>query len=343
MLTIGDEDDILKDVVEGIEIALNRTEHSDDDLDPIKVNKLAYLAIQDLELPITYGWYKYGPAPIFDIESARVTPKSESEVTAADEPRFLDPGKDFYSPLEYSYYFVKDCIYFERILQTPTKIFLLEFYEDFAPEPYGSVYEKNTQVQVLLDEIKDHPEWHDDASSIYRSLSHELNELKRELAEISHLAEVLEPYSEYSRLIKDVLAEATTQEDLSMAQQRFIGRVVDYYYGGVWNYVALLISKNTIHLSPGNNDTKLLNSIDADLQALRSSIDDELHALTDQSKKRGLAPGYEPRSTDDEKDNSSEGRSSTEGGEKRVEPWTKASSEAFLLRTQRKNDAGELE
>jgi hypothetical protein len=57
MITLGDEDDLLKDIEEGVEIAINRLGYDRDAVDPIKFNKLAYLAIHEFDLPITYGWY----------------------------------------------------------------------------------------------------------------------------------------------------------------------------------------------------------------------------------------------------------------------------------------------
>jgi len=95
MLTLGDEDDLLKDIEEGIQIAMEREGYPSDAVDPIKVNKLAHFAVQDLGVPLTYGWYKYGPAPVFDTSSARLGPASESEIKASDEPRLPDPGNDF--------------------------------------------------------------------------------------------------------------------------------------------------------------------------------------------------------------------------------------------------------
>lgn len=328
MLTIGDEEDLLEDIIEGLEIALHRTGQSSENVDPIKVNKLVFFAIRDLGVPVTYGWYKYGPAPVFDVESARVTATPASEIAAADEPRILDPGEDYYSPLEYSYYFEADCEYFERILQTPTKEFLREFYEDFAPDPYGPVYETSTQVQVLLDELERDDRWHEEADDFYESLNRALNELKRELLQVQQLAEVLDQYRKYSRLVKDVVAEAAAQDDLSPAQERFVTRVVKYYRGGVWNYVALLISKNTVHLSPGDNDSKLLNAIDGELRELRGNIDDELLSLKEQSRRRNLAPHRLGDESRRKTESDGEGEQNEEGLD-RIEAWTKISSEAI--------------
>jgi len=325
MLTVGDEADLLVDIEEGIQIAMHRREYSADAIDPIKVNKLAYFAIQDLDVPITYGWYKYGPAPVFDTDTARIEPAPESELSAPDSPRIPDPGREFYSPTEYAFYFERDCTEFDRILRTPTKEYLRSFYEDHAPDPYAKLYEKSIQVQVIIDEISDDSQWHSKADDYYKSLNRQMGELHRELLAIDHLSEVVEDFSDYSRLLKDVIAEASTLETLDPAQQRFIKRVIEYFYSGVWNYAALLISKNTVALSPGHNDAKLLNSIEGDLRELRDSVADEIGSLRRQSSARDLLPDYYAEIHDREPEENVQ-------NQLEPEPWTKASSEAQVER-----------
>lgn len=320
MLTLGDEDDILKDIEEGIQIAMDWEGYSSDSIDPIKVNKLAHFAIQNLGVPVTYGWYKYGPAPVFDTSTARIEPTPESEIKASEEPRLPDPSEEFYSPEEYAYYFTRDCTFFDRILQTPTKEYLIEFYEDHAPSPYGNLYKQSVQVQVILDKIKDDDEWHTEADDYSKSLSRELTDLHRELLKVDGLSEVFDTYSEYSKLLKRVISEASDKNDLTPVQERFIRKVVDLFYSDVWKYAALLISKSTVHLSPGENDDKLLNAIDGDLQTLRGDIDDEINSLRGQAVARDLYTEY--TRDDSDEDSTRESRETSD----QVEPWTKASA-----------------
>ncbi|RKD95649.1 hypothetical protein [Halopiger aswanensis] len=321
MLTLGDEDDLLKDIEEGIQIAMEREGYPSDAIDPIKVNKLAHFAIQDIGVPLTYGWYKYGPAPVFDTSTARLEPTPKREVKAAEEPRLPDPSNEFYSPDEYAYYFTRDCTYFDRILQTPTKEYLIEFYEDHAPSPYGTLYEQSVQVQVILDSIIEDDDWHSEAESYSKSLSKELTELHRELLGIDALSEVVDTFSDYSKLLKRVLAEASTQEELTPSQDRYIRKVANFFYSHVWKYAALIISKNTVHLSPGDNDDKLLNAIDSDLQKLRGEIKDEIHSLEKQGGSRGLYVNYQPDSLDSNSTSLEETFT-----ESNIEPWTKAAA-----------------
>jgi len=107
MLTRADESDIIDDIKDGIGIALSWREASAHSIDSIKLNKLAYIAIERLEVPITFGWYKYGPAPVdLQYSEAAVSSKTKEECEAPDEPRV--PQRDYYSPLEYAYFFDKE-------------------------------------------------------------------------------------------------------------------------------------------------------------------------------------------------------------------------------------------
>jgi len=335
MLTIGEEEDLLKDIEEGIRIAMDREGYSSDSIDPIKVNKLAHFAIQDLDVPVTYGWYKYGPAPVFDTDSADIEPTAKTNIQAAGESRLPDPSSKFYSPDEYAYYFTRDCGYFDRILETETKQYLIEFYEDHAPNPYGDLYEQNAQVQLLIDDLIAGNGWHAEAEHYYKSLSKELTDLYRELLKIDSLNEVTDSFRDYSKTLKRVIAEASTTEELTPVQKRYISKVAGFYYSHVWKYAALIISKNTVHLSPGKNDGKLLNKIDSDLQNLRGKIGEEIRRLEAQGKSRGLYKDTQPNNSDED----SPGQNNTLT-ERTVEPWTKVSNDALQKNLTTNPDTG---
>lgn len=323
MLTIGEEEDLLKDIEEGIRIAMQREGYSSDSIDPIKVNKLAHFAIQDLEVPITYGWYKYGPAPVFDTDSADIEPSPKTDIKAAEESRLPSPSSSFYSPDEYAYYFARDCRYFDRILETETKQYLIEFYEDHAPEPYGELYEQNAQVQLILDDLIAGDGWHSEAEYYYKSISRELTDLYRELLEIDALNKVTDSFSTYSKFLKRVIAEASKKKDLTPVQERYMGKVARFYYSHIWKYAALIISKNTVHLSPGENDDKLLNKIDSDLQNLRGGIEEEIQRLKSQGESRELYKEYQSKN-----DTGSSIRSKS-SSDANIEPWTKMATDAI--------------
>ena len=275
MLTRADESDLIDDIKDGIGIALNWRGASANSIDSIKLNKLVYLAVKRLNIPITFGWYKYGPAPVdLQYSETAVRSKTQEECDAPHESRL--PERDFYSPLEYAYFFDNELDDFEQILQAPTKEFLVSFYKREAPDKYKSLYIKNAQLQQILDEIESDASWHEDVDIYYREISQRAGELTRELMQIESLRETQSSFRKYVRFLKSLIAHTSEHDSLSDTQQRFVKRIVGYYYGGAWKYVGLKISENTVHLSPGTNQQKLLTSIENDRQEIRADINDDL-------------------------------------------------------------------
>lgn len=321
MLTRTDESDLIDDIKDGIGIALERRGASAKSIDSIKLNKLVYLAVMRLDIPITFGWYKYGPAPVdLHYSESAVTAKSKEECDAPHGSRL--PERDYYSPVEYSYFFGDELTEFETILQAPTKEFLISFYEREAPEQYRELYMRNARLQQIIDEIKTDDTWHESADSYYREISRRVGELARELMQIESLREVQNPFRQYARFLKTLFANASTLNSLSASQQQLIKRVIQYYYGGAWKYVALKISENTVHLSPGHNQEKLITSIENERQELRSEYEADLERFTQRAIVLQII--------EQEQENS--GDASTEQVDvkyKHSELWTKASAEAW--------------
>jgi len=333
MLTRADESDIIDDIKDGIGIALSWREASAHSIDSIKLNKLAYIAIERLEVPITFGWYKYGPAPVdLQYSEAAVSSKTKEECEAPDEPRV--PQRDYYSPLEYAYFFDKELDKSEHILQAPIKEFLVSFYEREAPESYKQLYIKSAQLQQVLDEISDDDSWHDDAETYHREVSQRAGELMRELMGIDSLRKARDPFRLYIRFLKKVLANASNVETISPSQQRFVKRIIDYYYGGAWKYVALMISEDTAHLSPGDNQNKLLTSIENTKQEIRSDYEEDLDGFEDRATALNIV--------DEEKNEEATNKSVKDLSDGRyVEPWTQASSEAIGKHQQKSNNGSD--
>lgn len=321
MLTRADESDLIEDIKDGVGIALSWRDASAESIDSIKLNKLAYIAITRLEVPITFGWYKYGPAPVdLQYSETAVTAKAQEECEAPEESRI--PHRDYYSPLEYAYFFEKELDEFEHILHAPTKEFLVSFYEREAPKTYKQLYVKSAQLQQVLDEISADSSWHDDADTYHREISQRAGELTRELMRIESLREARKPFRLYVRFLKRVLAHASAVETLSPSQQRFVKRIIDYYYGSTWKYVALMISEDTVHLSPGDNQGKLLTSIENNKQEIRSSYEGDLNGFEDRAAALDIIVESDHEEYDDRQTNHPSDR-------ERAELWINAGAEAI--------------
>ncbi len=324
MLTRAEESDLIDDIKEGIGMALEWGGASATSIDSIKLNKLVYLAVQRLEIPLTFGWYKYGPAPVdLQYSETAVTATSQDDLDAPNDSRL--PERDYYSPMEYAYFFQDTLDEFDDILRARTKEFLISFYEREAPKPYGDLYVKNAQLQQVLDEIKSDATWHDDVDMYYREVSQRIGELTREVMKIEALREAHAPFRLYARFLKRLIANASTQDSLSAPQQRFMKRIVDYYYGGAWKYVALNISENTVPLSPGHNKEKLLTSIENDRQEMRSDYQDDLNAF----KERAISLNLVKKVSNDRSVSSSDSSSNEPSDREHAELWSRASAEAL--------------
>jgi hypothetical protein len=280
MFTLGDEDRVLEDIKEGVEIAMYKNGYDPDSVDPIKFNKLAYFAIKEYKVPITYGWYKYGPAPVnVANQEVSINPRPADAVQAVDEPRVRSPSYNTRSPEEYSYFFSEDLDEFERIAETDTKEYLTEFYFEHAPDEYRDLYIASAELQQVLDRVKKGDSWHEESEEVFSLLTKRFSRVTYEVASNPSLEESVEKIRDYEHLLTEILSTASNRDEITEVQQRFIERVIDYFYGGAWKYVALLISRDTVNLSSGENTDRLLNSIEDELRELRNEFDEELSRL----------------------------------------------------------------
>ena len=291
----------MEDIKEGVEIALYyKRESSTTALDPIKINKLAYLAIQKFNLEITFGWFKYGPAPVDTAtrDGAKagpeldLRPRPAREVSASDYSRVPSEEHDHPSPEAYSEWFLQSDE-FEEILNTKTKQYLKEFYKEYAPERYKQLYLASIGFQRHLEPIereaaedpdRDFPSVDD---QYYEDLSKNLNNVYGELLKSPPLEESVEPFNSYKRLLKDVIASASNEQNMPEQDMVFIGEVVEFFFTDAWRYVALLISEDTVR---GANADRLRNSISSELANLRNQYDDDIGDLQSRAKLLGLLP-----------------------------------------------------
>ena len=288
MLTLGEEDELVEDIKEGIQIAMDRTGF-EGEIDRIKLNKLVYLAIRDNSVPITYGWYKYGPSPVNANQSwnGGIQPKAMQDIYTPDEARMPGKKRNAPNPREYSYYF-EDLDSFQNILQEETKEYLIDFYFENAPEGYCDLYIACAEFQQEIDEIHGSRDWHSDSERYIRSISEKYPRVMYEVRTNPVLDESVDNMQQYGEVLETVIKSASDESEISHQQQRYIDTLIGKFYGEAWRHVALLISRETVHLSPGENKSKLKNSIENDLQTLRTSYQDELDSLRERAHEYNL-------------------------------------------------------
>lgn len=300
MLSLRGEKGFFDDVKKGVDIALRSlTEETGyeieaGDVDPIKLNKLAYFVIQDFDevQGITYGWYKYGPAPDYgkkqyDDEIEDPDPRDAEEVPGSGRS-FVGP--DYPGPEAIADYLLEDLDWFEHIISTPTKEFLVEFYGNHGPrepENFRDLYKESAILQQSLDTIKEDDGWINHADTLHDEVSERMNTVNRELLNLTTTEEARNDFREYSRVLNNILVHSIDKESLTASHQSFIEDVINFYYGYAWKYVALLISQAT---ASGRHEDQLRNSIEANLSEMRAQYDNELSSIIDDARRYDLYP-----------------------------------------------------
>lgn len=304
MLTSGDEESLLLDIKEGIQYALSlgmqegRFTEDEIRLDRIRLNKLQYIVNEDRELGLTFGWFKYGPAPedvTTDTEVA-LTPRPGDAIAQLDESRL--PGRDHLSTEAFAYYFLRELgDEFDRIVTAEeTKAYLIEFYDEYAPADeyaakFADLYEHSVRLQRTLDAIGDGRDWHRNSTAYYYELDRKFIPVTEAIATFDCLEHTLAPLDEYRALLTSIVSEADAVGELSSAQQAFVESAVRKFYNTVWDYVAQEISLETMR---GENTSELRPEVETAAESYRNgSWRAELESLAERRESVGLDSGIE--------------------------------------------------
>lgn len=279
MLTPGDEESLLMDIKEGILHALylgkqeGRFNEDGIHLDKIRINKLQYVVNEDRDLGLTFGWFKYGPAPedVTTEDGLVLKPLPRGEISQLEESRL--PSKDFLSTEAFAYYFLRELgDEFDRIVTADeTKVYLEDFYQQYAPNDeyaakFTDLYIESTRLQQVLDTISEDSSWHDNSTSHYYELEKRLGVVIEELSRLESLEPTIKPMEEYRRLLTSVVAEADSQDELSTAQQAFINHLIRVFYRTIWDFVGQEISLQTMR---GENVDELRPDVEATVERYR--------------------------------------------------------------------------
>jgi hypothetical protein len=305
MLTPGDEESLLMDIKEGIQYALylgkQEGRFSEDEirLDKIRLNKLQYIVNEDRNFGLTFGWYKYGPAPedVTSDHDTSLVPTPGSEISNLEETRL--PTSDYYSTEEFAYYFISELgEEFDKIvIAENTKEYLEDFYAKYGPKDryaarYTDLYIASVRLQQTLDKIKDNGSWHKESTRYYYELEKRFTPVINEIGKREELEHTAEPLREYQKELTSVIAEADTMEELSSGQDAFISNAVRKFYSTIWDFVAQEISLETMR---GDNVDSLRPSVEATVETYRGgSWENELDSIRDRRGYFDLDPDREP-------------------------------------------------
>lgn len=304
MLTPGDEESLLLDIKEGIRYALylgkqeGRFTEDEIHLDKIRLNKLQYIVNEDRDLGLTFGWFKYGPAPedITTDTGVALSPQPGDDIAHLGESRL--PSKDHLSTEAFAYYFLRELDdEFDRIVTAEeTKVYLVDFYDKYAPKDeyaarFTELYKASARLQQTLDAIGDGRDWHQSSTEFYYGLDKKFLPVSEEIAKLDSLEHTLEPLEEYRKLLTSIISKADAKDELSSSQQAFINNAIRKFYNTVWDFVGQEISLETMR---GENVDELRPKVETNTEKYRDgSWKAELDSLAERRESVGLDPEIE--------------------------------------------------
>ena len=287
------------DIKEGIQHALylgkEKGRFTEDEirLDKIRLNKLQYIVNEDRDLGLTFGWFKYGPAPedVTTDTGVELGPRPGDDIEHLDESRL--PSKDHLSTKAFAYYFLKDLgDEFDRIVTAEdTKVYLEDFYEEYASRDeyaarFVDLYKASACLQQTLDAIGDGTDWHQNSTEYYYELDRKFVPVTEEIAKHESLKHTLEPIEEYRKLLTSIISEADAEDELSAGQQSFINNAIRKFYNTVWDFVGQEISLETMR---GENVEELRPDVETNAKKYREgSWRAELESLEVRRESVGL-------------------------------------------------------
>ena len=290
MATIWEQKQILRNIVDGLNAAVAEQGLDPEEIDPIKLNKLLYLAVDHFDLPVTYWWYKYGSDFTFHgIGPESVKPKALKELPTPTQPRLgpddLDEDEGYPSPEQYKDFYVNHVQDLERLFEDDTKEYLRSFYRNYAPAELEDLYTACAVFQKTLDSIGYADNASEKTSEEIDTILQELRELDREVHIHPHLEDIQDEYSTYTELLKDVLVTVDEIEGRLGESEEVYRDLIRFFYDGAWQIVAFKIASQNSHGSDAFERKEVANGR---LQTLLDDWENDITGLRNRCERYEL-------------------------------------------------------
>jgi hypothetical protein len=294
-------------VLEKVETALKQAVRQDPDLNweygtRIKRQKFAYMAVEhftgeDEAFPVTYSWYKFGAVMPAAPMSGTIGPVS----TQMPTPQARESGiftATFDEIVEFFREGATNPALNEETWYASDLDFLYTFYEHHAPEEYRELYLGNVELrQGLESAIRELEESEADPRSMsagidideYEAIGRAAARLHLGVVEDQSLGSTLDELRRFTNLVEDaflVLAQ-TERREITDKQIGAIGDLLEVYDEWVWEYPALLMSKETAH---GPNASTLRKWSSQKHFSLEDNLNDQIDAVARTCSEAGLTP-----------------------------------------------------
>ncbi|MFB6176945.1 MAG: hypothetical protein ABEI99_07365 [Halobaculum sp.] len=310
------------DVHAALETALDR-KIDDRDREPseLESEKLAFLALDHLDLDLTYSWYiagantevGYDPQPTdsdFDVEPLGPTGPTVSEGFSGQRTEFggltAQTGEDG-PPEDYVEFFQSATFFGEYDLQTVWFTdrfeFLEDFYEEFAPDEYRELYLTSAKIRSHLYDLTDALDNREENATLgdfggggsdalldpstEREIRYLVSDLHVELAATDELAQTQSTVTNGTDLIERVLSRLTQMDSVSTEQRRLVRQLSDFFFYCVWKYPALAISVET---ATGPNALELKTRHLQEFQDFDQIVDRRREQFADACRDADLLP-----------------------------------------------------
>jgi hypothetical protein len=213
----------------------------------IKVNKLVYNVVTDLDLPVLHTWYRYGQIEPYDELGAVYLNPSE-----LDDPNYKASDDNYDEWLEGTsrtaptrgrirdYFLSMDL---ERIWSMNKYEFMNENYEAEAPRGYRDLYMANTDVLWDVEPLASHSDTDVDYSSIRSEFEHDSMDLRYKINKFEEFESG--PTTHLERFLiafEAALVAAEESRSLTDVQKETLSKGRTIYHENVWKWPAMIIS-----------------------------------------------------------------------------------------------------
>lgn len=209
--------------------------------DNLKLNKLAYSAIEEFDLPLIRTWYKYGQyEPYEDLRPKQLEPHNHR----FEDEAYVMSGQRTTVHLEELIDFLLD-LDLESFFDQEIYEFLISNYKDWDPVPYTDAYVASTRIiRVLEDLNSSEPE---DILASVGDLQSEFKDasidLRYELESVNEFDDdIHEHISTFLRSFEDALRRIDETSSLDEEEKATLVKSRRVYHGYVWPWAALTIS-----------------------------------------------------------------------------------------------------
>jgi hypothetical protein len=316
----GEEKQLREDIHAAIDKALDQVlDHRDRELTKLEAEKLAFFAIEDLGLDLTYSWYiagantaaGYSPTendPTVDPSgpTGPAGPNNRGRQTTEFGSLSAQDNRKT-PPKEYVEFFESNTFFedydLKEIWFTDRHEFLKDFYSEFAPERYRELYITSSEIRKNLQNLDDTLTRRNNsttladfdaggtnallAQSTEREIRYLISDLHIGLTETDRVGQTQSKVTAGTDLIERVLYNLTQLESLSTKQRRLINQLSNFFFHCVWKYPALAISVETVE-GPNSRLLKLQHLQEFD--GFEQTVEQRLKQFTKSCRDSDLLP-----------------------------------------------------